>query len=165
MTDASTSPAVDAKRERAEQARAFLGRLAERYPNCFTRDREQVRPLAIGIQQALRAELAEDPEWKETPGWMVRQALAIYTRSFDYLTAIVERRPRINLDGSTAGEVTDQEQTHARERLDEIKAKRAARRPAKRNGGRRRQGRSQQPTAEDRTRQKLEQLQAKFARH
>jgi ProP effector len=162
MTDTPSPPhATDAKRERAAQARIFLGRLAERYPACFTRDRDRLRPLAIGIQQKLRAELAEDPDWKDTPGWQVRQALAIYTRSPAYLSAIVEGRPRINLDGSTAGEVTEQERAHARTRLDEIMAKRAARRPGR---GPRRKPPAQQQTAEERTRRKLEQLAAKFSR-
>jgi ProP effector len=165
MTDAPTPPpAADAKRERAAQAREFLDRLAARYPAAFTRDREQVRPLAIGTQQKLRAELAEDPEWKDTPGWLVRQALAIYTRSPAYLTAIVEGRPRIQLDGSVAGEVTEQEKAHARARLDEIAARRAARRPSRGKGRRRGGEQRQQPDTEERTRRKLEQLAEKFSR-
>lgn len=165
MTDTPASPstAKETRLERAAQARAFLGQLAERYPNCFTRDPAKVRPLAIGIQQKLRAELAADTAMQDTPGWLVRQALAIYTRSLAYQTAIVERRPRINLDGSTAGEVTDQEQTHARERVDEIMARRAARRPAKKQPPRRKP-REQRPSAEEQTRQKLERLAAKFSR-
>jgi sRNA-binding protein len=65
MTDApaATPPsAAETKRERAAQARALLGRLAERYPACFTRDAAKVRPLAIGMQQKLRAELVAAPE-------------------------------------------------------------------------------------------------------
>lgn len=117
------------KRQRAAQARALLDALAQRYPACFTRDRDQVRPLAIGIQQKLRAELAGDDDLKETPGWMVRQALAIYTRSPAYFRAIIDKRPRINLDGSVAGEVTEQEQAHASSQLEAWEARRAARRP------------------------------------
>lgn len=164
MTDAPATPPVAISRlERAAQARVFLGRLAEQYPNCFTRDADQVRPLAIGIQQKLRAELAELPEFESPPGWLVRQSLALYTRSIDYLNAIVEKRPRINLDGSSAGEVTDQEQEHAKARLDEIKAKIAARRP-QRKSTRRKSAPPRRPSAEEQTQRKLEQLAAKYSR-
>lgn len=163
MTDASSpASAADAKRQRAAQARGFLDRLAARYPACFTRDRERIRPLAIGVHQKLRAELAADTEWKDTPGWLVRQALAAYTRSPAYLAAIVEGRPRINLDGSAAGDVTEQEQSHARARLDELKARQAARRPPKR--GPRRKPPEQRQDSEEQIRRKLERLAAKFSR-
>lgn len=168
MTDApaaDTSSTADIKRERAAQARALLGRLAERYPACFTRDAAKVRPLAIGMQQKLRAELAAAPEFENIPGWQVRQALAIYTRSTDYLKAIVERRPRINLDGSTAGEVTEEEQAHARTRLDELMAARAARRPKRQQRqGARQKPAERRPSAEEIRQRKLEQLAAKFSR-
>lgn len=166
MTEAPATPSISAaqrRQERAAQARVFLGRLAEQYPSCFTRDPEQVRPLAIGIQQKLRAELAELPEFEGSPGWLVRQALALYTRSIAYLTAIVEKRPRINLDGSTASEVSDQEQAHARERLNEIQARIASRRPPRKP--RRGKPAARRPSAEERTQQKLEQLAAKYSRH
>lgn len=167
MTDTSASPsAADKKRERAAQARDLLSRLAERYPACFTRDADQVRPLAIGIQQKLRAELAETPDFENTPGWQLRQALAIYTRSLDYLKAIIEQRPRINLDGSVAGEVTEQEQAHAQARFDEINAARAARRAQrpKRPSGPRRKPAPKRPNQQEATQHKLEQLAAKFSR-
>ena len=48
---------AQAKRDRGAEAREFLARLVERYPNCFTRERDKIRPLAIGIQQKLRADL------------------------------------------------------------------------------------------------------------
>ena len=171
MTDAteqnqqpkSEEAKLEDKRRRAAEARELLGRLAERYPECFTRDRGKVRPLAIGMQQKLRGELAEDPELSQiSPGWKVRQALAIYTRSPAYLTAIVEKRPRINLDGSEAGEVTAEEQQHAKERLEEMNARRAARRPQKPRANRRPP--QKRESEEDKTRRKLEQLAAKFSK-
>jgi len=149
------------KRNRNAEAREFLARLAERYPECFTRDRDKVRPLAVGIQQKLRAELAADPEWQQTPGWLVRQALAVYTRSGAYYNAILQKRPRINLDGSVAGEVTEQEQAHAKEQLEQLKARQAARRPQKQ---RPRRPAPKRDDADARTQRKLEQLAAKFAK-
>ncbi|NLO81255.1 MAG: prop expression regulator [Xanthomonadaceae bacterium] len=166
MTETSATPsAVDKKRARAAQARALLERLAARYPDCFTRNAEKIRPLAIGIQQKLRAELAEDPEFQDVPGWQIRQALAIYTRSLSYLKALIEGRPRVNLDGSTAGEVTAQEQAHAQARFDEINAIRAARRvqQPKRPAARRKPA-AKRPARKEPSQRKLEQLAAKFSR-
>lgn len=164
MTETTTpenaAPEAAKKRDRGAEARAFLARLAERYPECFTRERDKVRPLAIGIQQKLRAELAADEAFKDAPGWLVRQALAIYTRSGAYYAAVVRKEPRINLDGSTAGEVTEQEQAHAQEQLDQIRARMAARRPKRP----RRPQRPQRESEEDRTRRKLEQLAEKFSK-
>lgn len=160
-TEDKRDPKLEEKRRRAAEAREFLNRLSERYPACFTRDRDKIHPLAIGIQQKLRAELNADPEWQETPGWLVRQALAIYTRAPAYLQATVEKRPRINLDGSVAGEVTEQEQEHARARLEEIRARREARQPKKRPN---RRPQPKRESEEDRTRRKLEQLAAKFSK-
>ncbi len=151
---------IEEKRQRAERARELLARLAERYPNCFTSDPARIRPLAIGIQQALRADLANDPELQDTPGWLVRQALAQYVRRPRYLKAIVEKQRRVNLDGSDAGEVDDQQQAHAEQQLAEIEARRAARKPQRpRRAPRKRE------TDEDRTRRKLEQLAAKYSKN
>ncbi len=151
------------KQKRAQRTREFLAQLAQRYPHCFTRDPKAVRPLAIGIQHKLREELAADEAFKDTPNWLIRQALALYTRSGAYLNALIEKRTRINLDGSDAGEVTDQQQAHARERMEELKKRRAERRPQKP----RRPNKPQRPqiSAEERTRRKLEALARKFAKN
>ncbi|RFA29836.1 hypothetical protein CAI21_08345 [Alkalilimnicola ehrlichii] len=125
------SKSENEKLKRAQRTREFLAQLAERYPQCFTRDPAKIRPLAIGIQHKLREELNADDEWKETPNWLIRQALALYTRSGAYLNAIVEARPRINLDGSEAGTVTEQEQAHGKERLEAWKKRRAERQKPK----------------------------------
>jgi ProP effector len=123
------SKSENEKIKRAQRTREFLAQLAERYPRCFTRDPQAVRPLAIGIQQHLREEVGREEALKDTPNWLIRQALALYTRSGAYLNAIVEKRPRINLDGSDAGEVTDEAQAHAQEQIEQLKKRRAERRP------------------------------------
>lgn len=173
------------KQKRAQRTREFLGQLAERYPQCFTRDADKVRPLAIGMQQQLRDELGKDEAWKDTPNWLIRQALALYTRSGAYFNAIVEKRPRINLDGSDAGEVTDEQQGHAQTQLDELKKRRAERRAQQPERPRRprraegqpkakkpRQGQQRKPRDKEKqepqpqltTQQKLELLARKFAK-
>ncbi|KAB7619652.1 ProQ/FINO family protein [Alkalilimnicola sp. S0819] len=115
------------KRKRAERTREFLGQLAERYPQTFTRDRAALRPLAIGIQKELRAALDADEALKDTPNWLIRQALALYTRSMSYREAIIEGRPRIDLQGEAAGEISDADKQHAQSELDKQKELRAAR--------------------------------------
>lgn len=145
------------KRERAKRAREFLDQMVERYPQCFTRDRDSIRPLAIGIQKPLRADLERDDAFKDTPGWLIRQALALYTRSPAYLEATIAGRPRVALDGSDAGEITEQAQTYAQERREEQR-----RRQAERKARQQRSKRPQQPTAEERKRRKLEALADKF---
>lgn len=166
MTDAAdpkppmSEAKIEQKRRRAAQARELLGRLCERFPNCFASERQNIRPLAIGTQQALRAALADDPDFQDTPGWQLRQALAIYTRSPAYLQALADKRPRIDLQGLQVGEVSDEEQAHARQRLEEVRARRAARRPGKP----RRRPQQRRESQEEKTQRKLEQLAAKFSK-
>lgn len=116
------------KQRRAERAREFVGELATRFPDCFTTDRRRVRPLAIGIQHELRKALDADPALAETPNWLVKQALARYTRSPAYLEAVMAGASRVDLNGNAAGEVTEDARNHARERREAQKARAAERR-------------------------------------
>ncbi len=154
------SAKADQKRERAQRTREFLDALIQRYPDCFSKDPARVQPLAIGIQKPLRAALADDPELKETPGWLVRQALALYTRSPAYLEATLNATHRVNLDGSQADAVSDQAREFARERREEQKKRAAARRKAKQGPPRNKKPR--RPSAEELKQRKLEALARKF---
>jgi len=144
------------KLDRARRTREFLDLLIQRHPTCFTRKREDIRPLAIGIQKTLRAELADDPELHETPGWVVRQALALYTRSPAYLEATIAGQPRINLDGTEAEPVTDEAKRYAQEQRDAQKARQAARKPKPKPKKPRR------PSKEELQQRKLQALAEKF---
>lgn len=148
------------KRERAQRTREFLDALITRYPACFSGDPANVRPLAIGIQKPLRADLAGDEAFADTPGWLIRQALALYTRSPAYLEATLARRTRVNLEGSDAGEVSDEAVEFARARREEQKQRQAERR--KRSAQARRNKKPAKPTAEEMKKRKLEALAAKF---
>lgn len=118
------------KRKRAERTRAFLQELCEHFPQCFTADRAAVRPLAIGIQATLKAALSEHAALGETPAWLIRQALARYTGSPAYLQAIIEGKPRIDLQGETVEAVTPEAIAAAQERRTQQKAAATARRKA-----------------------------------
>lgn len=128
------------KRRRAERARDFLDLLIDRHPDALSRERDHVRPLAIGIQEALRADLDADDDLAETPNWLLKQALARYTHSPAYLEAIIAGHRRVGLDGADAGAVTEEAIAHARTRRAEQKARsserrRQARRSRKREDG------------------------------
>jgi len=139
------------KQRRGERAREFVGLLAERFPDCFSSDRQDVRPLAIGIQQDLRAALNADPELAETPNWLIKQALARYTRAPAYLEAVMAGAPRVDLHGNPAGDVTDAARAHARARREEQKRRATERR--------REQGRARKASHQ---RERLEKLAEKF---
>lgn len=144
------------KKRRAERTRQFLEVLINRYPDCFSARRDAVRPLAVGIQQSLMEDLARDPEFEETPNWVVKQALARYTNAPSYLEAIMAGRSRIDLAGAEAGEVTDEAKAHARQRREEQK-RRAAERRQERARSRRKGAPRGQPAQ-----RKLERLADKF---
>lgn len=146
------------KRRRAERTRELVGELMRRFPASFHAERDKVRPLAIGIQEHLRAAMNADPAFEDTPNWLIKQALARYTHSPAYLEAIVAGHNRINLDGSDAGPVSDEAREHARARRDEQK-KAAAERRRERQKQARRQPRA---AAGEASRRKLERLADKF---
>lgn len=151
------------KRERALRTRAFLDQLITRYPACFTGNADTIRPLAIGIQKTLRADLAKDEAFADTPGWLVRQALALYTRSPAYLEATLARRRRVDLDGSDAGEISDEALEFARTRREEQKKRQTERRKQNAEARKRRKpAKPAKPSPEEIRQRKLEELAAKF---
>ncbi len=155
-------PATDSqKRERARRTREFLDQLIAHYPHCFTRERDAMHPLAIGIQKDLRRDLAGDEAFRDTPGWLIRQALALYTRSPAYLDATLAGRPRINLDGSEAGATSEEARRYARERREEQQRRHAARKKQ----GRRAPRPAKRPAAPELHQHKLEELAKKFNNH
>jgi len=109
----TTTPQVTAPRE-------VLKILAGKYPVL-----RNWQPLAIGIDKQL---IALHPEF--APKHM-RTALLIHTRALPYLRAVSKAKERFALDGTVAGEVTEQQRAHASEQIKEIQRKRAeARRQA-----------------------------------
>lgn len=116
------------KRRRAERTRAFIDELILRFPACFSADAQSIRPLAIGIEKELKKALADDATETAPPGWLIRQALARYTRSPAYLAAMMAGGDRIDLNGKPVEPVTDSAIEHARARRAEQKANAAERR-------------------------------------
>ncbi len=98
-----------AKNRAANQAALQL--LMETYPQVF--NRENVRPLKIGIQDDL---IADDKVAKNK----IKRALASYVRSPQYFRSLQEGVDRVNLQGEGQGQVTAEEAEHAKGKLKEF---------------------------------------------
>jgi ProP effector len=95
--------------------------LQARFPVAFDKPR---RPLAVGIREEVRA-LVPVEELNEQK---LQQALASHTGRITYLQAcLVDGARRVHLDGSDAGEVTEDGKRIAREKLGAIEAQMQAR--------------------------------------
>ena len=105
-------------------------------------------PLAIGIDKQVFAQLPEVSKKS------LRLAMRSHTISTRYLKEMEKGSVRYNLDGSTAGEVTDENRQHAAEQLRERFKKQAEQRRAAEAAAK----------AEERKQQKLQQLAEKFGR-
>jgi hypothetical protein len=87
------------KAARLAEAKALLRRLADEWPGLFAAS--EVRPLAIGVHQAILELLPEiDPK-------LLGAALRLHTRRAGYVAAILSAGyPRFDLQGEPAGAVT-----------------------------------------------------------
>lgn len=105
-------------------------------------------PLAIGIDKQVFAQLPEVSKKS------LRLAMRSHTISTRYLKEMEKGTQRLNLDGTPAGEVTDENRQHAAELLRERFKKQAEQRKAA----------AEEAKAEQRRAEKLNQLAEKFGR-
>lgn len=106
-----------------QTARSLLKSLQQSFP--VIRDSQ---PLAIGIDKQV---IAQQPDINRK---LLRTALGIHTKSLNYLKSLQSASSRFNLDGSTAGEVSEEQRTlaaqtlraHFKKQADDRKAKQAA---------------------------------------
>lgn len=129
--------------EKSIDTRALLKELQTRY-DVF----RNFSPLAIGIDKQLFAAMPEVS--KRT----LRLAMRSHTISTRYLKEMEKGTQRLNLDGTPAGEVTDENRQHASEQLRERFKKQAEQRRAVELAAK----------AEQRKQEKLAQLTEKFGR-
>lgn len=108
-------------------SKEVLAFLAEHFPLCFSAEGE-ARPLKIGIFQDLVERVQEEYLSKT----QLRAALRLYTSSWRYLYGVKVGAQRIDLDGNACGELEQQHVNHARQQLEEAKARVQAQR-AERN--------------------------------
>ena len=111
-----TQTAPRNKNREANQAAVEL--LIESYPNTFSLD--EPKPLKIGIQDDLVSD-------EKVSRGKIKRALATYVRNPRYLSSMVAGVQRVDLTGADAGEVTADDEKHAKAKLDEYKARRKER--------------------------------------
>jgi ProP effector len=144
MTDAAPSP------ETRPDGRTLLKELHARFPVFASH-----APLAIGIDKQVLAQQA-DVDRKA-----LRLALRSHTISTRYLKEMQTAKVRRNLDGSEAGEVTEEARSHAAEQLRERFKKQADQRRAAEAATRAAEAEAK---AAQRRQEKLSQLAEKFGR-
>ncbi|HBE9077714.1 RNA chaperone ProQ [Serratia fonticola] len=93
--------------------------LAERFPLCFSAEGE-ARPLKIGIFQDLVERVQGEENLSKT---QLRSALRLYTSSWRYLYGVKVGAQRVDLDGNPCGKLEQQHVDHARQQLEEAKAR------------------------------------------
>lgn len=113
-----TTPNAKSKAKNRAANQAALKQLMEAYPSVFNRD--NVRPLKIGIQEDLVADekLAKNK---------IKRALASYVRAPQYFKALQVDADRVDLQGESAGKVTESEAAHAKEQLKAFQQRRRER--------------------------------------
>jgi len=115
-TDAATEATKSKSKSKNRAAnQAALQLICETYPEVFNRD--NVRPLKIGIQEEL---IADEKLAKNK----IKRALASYVRSPYYFRSLKEGADRIGLDGQPSGTVSESEAEHAKQQLKEINKRR-----------------------------------------
>jgi sRNA-binding protein len=108
-----------------DEVAAAIALLAETFPKCFLVFEQRRRPLKVGIDRDILERLGEAMTPAELFG-----ALRFYTGNQIYLRHLLNGAWRIDLDGNVVGVVTAKDEAHARRKIDAIKAKAAARKPA-----------------------------------
>jgi ProP effector len=101
-----------------DATRALWVMLTARFPQAFPLDACLIRPLKIGIHLDILAAIPEaDP-------LLLRRVLSRWCNRPVYLWTLAHGGARVDLHGQPAGEVTKEQQAHARERLKAIAEKR-----------------------------------------
>ena len=113
--------------EKFSNSKEVIAFLAESFPNCFSTEGD-ARPLKIGIFQDLAVRLEQEPRVSKT---LLRSTLRHYTNSWRYLHSIKEGAYRVDLDGNQDAQIEKEHADHAKQQLDESKAKAAEKRKAK----------------------------------
>ena len=110
--------------QKFSNSKEVIAFLAETFPNCFTLEGE-AKPLKIGIFQDLAERLAEEERVSKT---LLRSSLRHYTNSWRYLYSIKQGNFRVDLDGNQDAAIEAEHEEHAKQQLDESKAKAAEKR-------------------------------------
>ena len=102
MTDTQRLAALPSDSER------LLKQICADFPQCFSEEASEVRPIALGTRELLLAHY--QAKWGEAvPNLtgMLKEALKAYTHSVAYAKASVLGAPRITLEGDVEGVVDE----------------------------------------------------------
>ncbi|MBT0722960.1 RNA chaperone ProQ [Rosenbergiella sp. S61] len=110
-------------------SKEVIAYLSQQFPSCFIAEGE-AKPLKIGIFQDLVERIPSDMNLSKT---QLRSALRVYTSSWRYLYGIKAGATRVDLDGNACGTLEEQHVEHARQQLEEAKARVAAHRAKQRS--------------------------------
>ncbi len=110
-------------------SKEVIAYLAQQFPNCFIAEGE-AKPLKIGVFQDLVERVPAEMNLSKT---QLRSALRVYTSSWRYLYGIKAGANRVDLDGNPCGVLEEQHVEHARQQLEEAKARVAAHRAKQRS--------------------------------
>ena len=129
-------------------SKEVIAYLSQQFPSCFIAEGE-AKPLKIGIFQDLVERIPAEMNLSKT---QLRSALRVYTSSWRYLYGIKAGATRVDLDGNACGTLEEQHVEHARQQLEEAKARVAAQRAKQRSEAKaddagKAERRSRKPTA------------------
>jgi len=108
----------EARQRKTQEKYELLAILRDRWPQTFPTDFRLVKPFARGLHQELIQAL---PEVKPS---LIRRTIHFYQHGSKgaYWRAIRHGGPRYTLDGTPQGEVTAEEQEHAKQELATVAA-------------------------------------------
>ncbi|WP_083234177.1 ProQ/FINO family protein [Candidatus Marithrix sp. Canyon 246] len=121
--------------------------LFEKFPKTFFKEAENIRPLQKYIHKKIYKALNY-----EYPREEISAGLAIYTQNIDYCKSLIAHKIRLDLEGNSCGEVSEQHKQDAEARLMGI----TSMREPKQNKTHAKEKRLKRPKAEELIKAKLE---------
>jgi len=118
----ATPPAGKKPRVHPRQA---VKQFSQAWPEVFSADFKNVRPLAIGILQEILKQRPAELDGLNSQA--IRTAMKFYTSRLAYHHAMLKHEHRINLDGSQAEAIDDGAREHAQAQIEAIQKVRAER--------------------------------------
>lgn len=104
------------KSKKVKKSQQIYSWLIQTYPKCFKKTKPQ--PLKHGIRNDILEDYPLDEEVFTVDN--LRESLGWYRRRFQYLHAVIAKRPRIDLNGNSVADTTDEEVEEALGRLRDL---------------------------------------------
>lgn len=128
-TTSSDAPATQVAPENSKKPRVHprqaVKQFSQAWPEVFSADFKNVKPLAIGILQEILKQRPAELDGLNSQA--IRSAMKFYTSRLAYHHAMLKHEHRINLDGSEAETIDDGAREHAQAQIEAIQKVRAER--------------------------------------